>query len=194
MTGGIASGKSTVAQLFAARGVPIIDADQIARDVVAPGSALLQQVFARFGSHLRRSDGSLDRAALRRQVFAAPAERQALEALLHPAIAARAQALSASAQGPYQIHVSPLLVETQARARYDRVLVIDCDAALQLQRLQQRDGIDAQQAQAMLAAQATRAQRLAVADDVIVNEGDPAALAAQVEGLHRQYLSLAAAA
>ncbi len=194
LTGGIASGKSTVAQLFANLGIPIIDADQIARDVVAPGTALLAQLFDRFGAQLRRADGSLDRAALRRLVFEDAGKRAELEALLHPAIRARTERLAAQARGAYQIHVIPLLVETQAESRYDRVLLVDCPEALQLARLQARDGCDAQQARAMLASQASREARRAVADDVIVNDGLETALAPKVAALHQHYLALAATA
>ena len=143
LTGGIASGKSTVSRLFDALGVPVIDADQVARDVVAPGTTLLAQVFERFGAQLRRPDGSLDRTGLRRLVFADPARRRQLEALLHPAIRVRTENLAAQAGGPYQIHVIPLLVETHAGAQFDRVLLVDCPEALQLARLQARDGCDA---------------------------------------------------
>ncbi len=194
LTGGAGSGKSTVAQLFGALGVPVIDADQVARDVVAPGTALLAQVLERFGEQLRRPDGSLDRAALRRLVFEHPARRRELEALLHPAIRERTEQLAARAAGPYQIHVIPLLVETGARARFERVLVVDCPPELQLARLQARDGCDAQQARAMLASQASRSARLAAADDVILNDADAGALAPRVAALHRKYLSLAHAA
>jgi len=191
LTGGIASGKSTVAEMFAARGVPVIDLDQVAREVVTPGTVLLEQVLARFGQQLRRGDGTLDRSALRARVFADPSERAALEAMLHPAILARTAERSAAAGGPYQIIVNPLIVEMRARDRYDRILVVDCDPATQLHRLQQRDDVDAGLASAMLAAQATRAARLSIADDVLRNDGTPAELAAQVAMLHRRYLGLA---
>lgn len=194
LTGGIASGKSTVAQLFASLGIPIIDADQVAREVVAPGTLLLAQVFDHFGAQLRRADGSLDRAALRRLVFEDAGKRARLEALLHPAISERTERLAAQARGAYQIHVIPLLVETHAESHYDRVLLVDCPEAVQLARLQARDGCDAQQVRAMLASQASREARLAVADDVIVNDGLAADLAPKVTALHQQYLALAASA
>jgi dephospho-CoA kinase len=192
LTGGIASGKSAVSRLFASRGVPIIDSDELARELLAPGSALLAAVFARFGADLMRADGSLERAQLRERVFADSAARRELEQLLHPAIAARAQQLGEAAVGAYQIHVVPLLVETQLRDRYDRVLVVDCPESLQLSRLLARDGISPKLAQAMLAAQAPRTVRLAAADDVIRNEGSIEALAPQVATLHGKYLALAA--
>jgi len=193
LTGGVASGKTTVSLLFGALGIPVIDADQVARDVVAPGTRLLAQVFENFGPELRRPDGSLDRSALRRLVFSDIRTRRALEALLHPAIRVRTELLATKAGGSYQIHVIPLLVETHAGSQYDRVLVVDCLQSLQLARLLARDGCDAQQAQAMLASQASREARLAVADDVIVNDGEPADLAPKVAALHQKYLTLAAA-
>jgi len=192
LTGGIASGKSTVARLFAALGVPIIDADEIAREVIAPGTKLLPALFEQFGWQLQRADGSLDRAALRRLVFADAERRRQLEALLHPAIRDRTEALAAQLPGPYQIHVNPLLVETGARGRYGRVLVVDCPPALQLARLRARDTCGEPEAQAMLAAQVTRSARLAAADDVILNDAGPAALEPQVTALHKKYLSLSA--
>jgi dephospho-CoA kinase len=193
LTGGIASGKSAVSRLFAARGVPIIDSDDIGRALLTPGSPLLDAVYARFGADLARPDGSLDRALLRSRVFADSATRHQLEQLLHPAIAERAQQLAAQLPGPYQIHVVPLLVEAGLAARYDRVLVVDCPPALQLSRLLARDGITPALAQAMLDAQAARAVRLAAADDVIRNDGSIEALAPQVADLHARYLVLAAA-
>ncbi|MFI4895190.1 MAG: dephospho-CoA kinase [Steroidobacterales bacterium] len=192
LTGGIASGKSTVAALFADQGVPILDADLIAREVLVPGSALLVQLFDRFGPGVRAPDGTLDRAALRRVVFAEPALRRELEALLHPAIRARTEQLAARLNGPYQLHVVPLLVETNAAARYDRVLVIDCPESLQWQRLRARPGLSEQEARAMIEAQASRTARLAAADDILLNDGDLAALRPQVAALHARYLELSA--
>jgi dephospho-CoA kinase len=193
LTGGIASGKSTVAALFAALSVPVIDMDELAREVVAPGSALLAQVIARFGPAVCNRDGSLNRPALRGLVFRDAQARGELEALLHPAILARAAQLSAEAAGPYQIVVVPLLAESGAAPQYDRVLLVDCDEVLQRARLAQRDGSSPELVDAALAAQASRAQRLALADDVIRNDGEPAALGPKVRELHRQYLQQAAA-
>jgi dephospho-CoA kinase len=189
LTGGIASGKTTVSNLFAAMGVAILDMDVIAREVVAPGTALLAQLFDRFGPRVRRPDGDLDRSALRRLVFEDASLRRELEALLHPAIVARTEQLAAQASGPYQIHVVPLLVETHAGGGYDRVLVVDCPESLQWARLRARDGLTDAEAQAMMEAQASRAARLAAADDLIVNDGEPAALGPQVAALHRQYVT-----
>jgi len=192
LTGGIACGKSTVANLFAALGVTIVDTDLLAREVVAPGSPLLAEIGRHFGPEVLQKDGSLDRAALRARVFANPAERQWLEQLTHPAIRELTDARCESATGPYAnsyvIVAIPLLVETAGAKRFDRVLVVDCDPELQLARLQARDGVTSHQAAQILGAQATREQRLAVADDVIQNNGDIAALRDQVEKLHRQYL------
>lgn len=193
LTGGIASGKSTVGALFAVLGVPVIDTDQVAREVVAPGSAVLQHIVARFGPAVLQADGSLDRRRLRELVFADAAARADLEALTHPAIAAATAAHSAAAGGPYQLIAVPLLTEKGLAQRYDRVLVVDCDPAVQRLRLTLRDGIEPAVADAMLAAQATRAQRLAAADDVIQNTGALTALTGQIETLHRHYLELAAA-
>jgi dephospho-CoA kinase len=193
LTGGIASGKSAVAALFAAQGVPVIDLDQIAREVVAPGEPLLARVIERFGPGVAAPDGSLDRRALRRRVFADPRERRDLEALLHPAMFQRCRERAAAAGGPYQVIVNPLLAETRGRERYDRVLLVDCPESLQRARLAARDGSDPAEVEAILAAQATRAQRLAIADDVIVNDGDLGALPPRVAELHAQYLRLAAA-
>jgi dephospho-CoA kinase len=191
LTGGMGSGKSTVSGLFAALGVPVIDTDQIAREVVAPGTALLASVVARFGGQLLTPGGELDRRALRERVFADAAERAALEALMHPAIMAQLQRRAETAGGAYQILVIPLLVEHHLRSSVGRVLLVDCDPDLQLRRVQVRDGVTMAQAQAVLAAQASRAARLAAADDVIVNDGDLERLREQVETLHTRYGTLA---
>ncbi|MGQ0834035.1 MAG: dephospho-CoA kinase [Gammaproteobacteria bacterium] len=190
LTGGIASGKSTVAKLFAALGIPVIDTDEIAREVVAPGSALLPQLVARFGDGILNREGSLDRAALRAIVFADFAARAELEALTHPAILERMRARSAAAGGPYQILAIPLLVEKGAAREVDRVLVVDAGEAAQIRRLQARDGATLEQARAILAAQAPRAARLAIADDVIVNDGDLHRLRDQVGELHARYVAV----
>jgi dephospho-CoA kinase len=191
LTGGIASGKSTVAGLFAALGVPVIDTDQIARDVVTPGTALLERLVARFGKVVLTPAGELDRRALRERIFAAPADRAALEELMHPAIMAQLEQRSQAAGGRYQILAIPLLVEHNLKASVERVLLVDCSEALQLRRVQVRDGVTLAAARAVLAAQASRAARLAVADDVIVNEGDLEQVRRQVESLHIRYGTLA---
>lgn len=190
LTGGIASGKSAVAALFTAHGVPVVDSDVIAREVVALGSPALEAIRRRFGDGVLQADGSLDRRALREQVFAEPAARRDLEAITHPAIRARMQAWSQTAVGPYQIHMIPLLIEGGGRRDFDRVLVVDCPEQPQVQRVMQRDGVDEISARNVLAAQASRAERLAIADDVIVNDGDRDKLSIEVDALHRRYLQL----
>jgi len=193
LTGGIASGKTTVSKLFAALGVPIIDADEVSREVVAPGTTLLARIAAQFGPEIIASDGSLNRRALRERIFAEPALRLELEALTHPAIREAMEARSRIAGGRYQIFAIPLLAERGRDGRVDRVLVVDCSEALQRRRLQARDGSSPKEVEAILAAQASRSTRLAIADDVITNDGDLGALRIQVEKLHGEYLRLAAA-
>lgn len=191
LTGGIASGKTLVSRLFARLGVPIIDTDELAREVVEPGSEGLAAVRDRFGAGVIGADGRLDRRALRALVFADPQARKDLEAITHPRIRALVEQRSAAAAGPYQIHVVPLLVEARRRDSVDRVLVVDCPESLQLERLVQRDGGSREQAEAILAAQASRAERLAMADDVIVNDGVPRQVEDAVAALHARYTALA---
>ena len=189
LTGGIASGKSTVAQRFADLGVPVIDTDDIARDVVAPGQPLLSELAATFGKELLQVNGTLDRRALRQIVFADPAARLRLESLLHPVIRAELAARSAAAGGPYQVLVIPLLVEGGRKIDVDRILLVDCPEDLQIARVLKRDQSSEAEARAILAAQSSRQARLAAADDVIVNNGDLAKLTAAVDELHARYLS-----
>jgi len=191
LTGGIASGKSTAAKFFGALGVPILDSDQIARDVVEPGQPPLERLVERFGPKILTVDGHLDRPALREIVFSDPKARADLEALTHPAIGAAMEARSAAAGGLYQILVIPLLVEKNLAAHVDRVLVVDCDEGLQIRRLRDRDGSTLQQVQAILKAQAPRAARLKAADDVIHNDSGLSAVRDQVATLHARYLELA---
>ena len=191
LTGGIASGKSTAAKFFGALGVPILDSDQIARDVVEPGQPPLERLVERFGPAILTADGHLDRPKLRDIVFSDPKARADLEALTHPAIGAALEARSASAGGPYQVLVIPLLVEKNLGSQVDRVLVVDCAEELQLRRLRDRDGSTPEQARAILNAQVSRAARLKAADDVISNDADMSAVRAQVEALHARYLELA---
>jgi dephospho-CoA kinase len=193
LTGGIASGKSTVAGLFAAHGVPILDTDQIARDVVEPGEPALDAVVAAFGQTVLAPDGRLDRRALRARVFTDASARARLEAILHPVIRAELARRSAAAGGPYQVWVIPLLVEGDRVDHVDRVLVVDCPAEVQLARLRARDGETEASARAMVAAQASRERRLAAADDVILNDGAQEDLAARVAELDAKYRALAAA-
>ncbi len=195
LTGGIASGKSEVSRRFEALGITVADADIAAREVVATGSLALEQIAARFGTDMLLADGSLDRARLRAHVFADAEERKALEAITHPAIRARLREVCESASSPYAIAAIPLLAEAGGRATYPwlhRVLVTDVPAAVQHARLLRRDNIDETLATRMIAAQANREQRLALADDVIVNDGHPAQLQPQVEALDRLYRRLAA--
>jgi len=192
LTGGIASGKTTVANLFASRGVPLIDTDVIAREVVEPGQPALAAVVAAFGPSVLDADGRIDRRRMRDRVFNDPAARKQLEGILHPAIRAEMERQSAHAPGPYQVLVIPLLAEGGRRGHIDRVLVVDATEALQIERLMRRDGSTREQALAALSSQAKRDARLAIADDVIVNDGDAAALDARVDELHRAYLELAA--
>jgi dephospho-CoA kinase len=191
LTGGIASGKSTAAKFFGALGVPILDSDQIARDVVEPGQPPLERLVERFGAAILTPDGHLDRPKLRDIVFSDPKARADLEALTHPAIGAALEARSATAGGPYQVLVIPLLVEKNLGSQVDRVVVVDCAEELQIKRLRDRDGSQPEQARAILAAQASRAARVKAADDVISNDADMSAVRSQVEALHARYLELA---
>ena len=194
LTGGIASGKSAVADRFAARGIAVVDADVAARDVVAPGQPALAEIAAVFGDGVLQADGTLDRAALRRHVFDDDAARRRLEAILHPRIRVRMHEHAQRAGGPYVIVAIPLLAEGGGRLAYpwlDRILVVDVPREAQLARLVRRDGIEVALAERMVAAQADRASRLAIADDVIVNEGALALLDAEVDALDRRYRALA---
>ena len=196
LTGGIASGKSALEKAFAKQGVVVADADLLAREVVAPGEPALAAVVERFGAGVLQVDGQLDRAALRVRVFGDPEQRRALEAILHPAIRARLEAICRAAPGPYAIATVPLLTEGGGRAAYPwlhRILVVDTPAAVQKARLMQRDGIDATLADQMMAAQASRAERLALADDIVVNDGDIHHLQHAADALHLRYLALATA-
>jgi dephospho-CoA kinase len=192
LTGGIASGKTTVTQRFAELGVPVIDADVASRNVVQPGTPGLAQVVQRFGVGVLDADGRLDRRALRNLIFEDSSLRRALDAILHPLIRADMEREAAQAQGPYVIMAIPLLVEGGgAGKRVDRVLVVDADETLQIQRLQARDGSSQHEARAILNSQASRAARLAAADDVLLNTGTVADLRQAVDRLHEQYLQFA---
>ena len=194
VTGGVASGKSAATDAFAARGIVIADADLAARAVVARGEPALAEIVARFGTGCLDADGGLDRAAMRARVFADPTARKALEAILHPRIRLWLQSACREAAGRYVVAAIPLLAEGGGRAAYpwlDRILVVDVPEAVQQQRLMRRDGTDAALAGRMIAAQAPRAQRLALADDVIVNDGPLSALDEAVARLDARYRRLA---
>lgn len=191
LTGGIASGKSLAADAFAALGVPVLNADAVAREVVAPGSAGLQQIRERFGAGFLTPAGELDRRKMREHVFADGAARRALEAITHPLIRARLLQWRDAQRAPYCVLDVPILVESGLAAIVDRILVVDAPPTLQAQRLMARDGIGEDLAQRMLAAQASREQRLARADDVILNAGPPQAVRDGVAQLHAFYLDLA---
>jgi dephospho-CoA kinase len=191
LTGGIASGKSTVADLFAALGIPVIDTDVIAREVVEPGRPALAQVVAAFGSDVLDAEGRLDRRRMRERIFGDPDAKRRLESILHPAIRMEMERQSLAAEGPYQVLVIPLLTEGGRRDHVDRVLLVDVPEELQIERLMRRDGVSHEQAKASLKAQATRAQRLALADDVVRNTGRVDDLREQVARLHEKYLKLA---
>jgi dephospho-CoA kinase len=191
LTGGVASGKSTVAEMFAELGVPVVDTDVIAREVVEPGTPALDEIRETFGDEVIAADGSLDRTAMRGIVFADDAAREALEAIVHPRIRAETIAQATAAGGEYQLIVVPLLVESPLRSFVDRVLVVDCSEETQVIRLLARDAGSDGQARRMLAAQASREARLAIADDVIGNEGDLGDTRRQVLQLHENYLEAA---
>ncbi len=191
LTGGIASGKSTVSECFIQLGIPVIDADEVAREVVAPGTPGLRAVVTRFGEHVLDTAGALNRGALRAVIFQDPEARRDLEAILHPLIRARMDELADAAIGPYVVMAIPLLVEGGPTDRVDRILVVDTDESAQVQRVLSRDHVDETQARAIVAAQASRAQRLNVADDVLENRGSVAQLRQAVEKLHGRYLQLA---
>ena len=196
LTGGIASGKSEVARRFEAHGITVVDADVLAREAVAPGSAGLAAVVARFGTGVLTLAGELDRAALRRHVFDDPAARADLEAIVHPRVRAAVEAGCRAATSPYVVAAIPLLAEGGGRAGYpyfDRILVVDVPIATQRGRLVARDRIAPELADRMIAAQATRAQRLAIADDVIVNTDGREALPSAIDALDARYRALAAA-
>jgi dephospho-CoA kinase len=196
VTGGIASGKSEVTRRFEALGIEVLDADLIARELVEPGQPALAEIARRFGAGVIDAAGRLDRRALRAIVFADSAARRDLEAILHPRVHASLQARAQAAAPPYVLLAIPLLAES-APGRYawlDRVLVVDVPRAVQIQRVMQRDAVERAAAEAALAAQASREARLAMAHDVIVNDGPLAALDAIVAKLHARYLALAAGA
>jgi len=192
LTGGIGSGKSTVAHAFEAHGVEVIDADALAHGLTAPGGAAIPALRTAFGNEVIDASGALDRARMRRIAFADASARQRLEAILHPMIRAETDRLARSARSAYVILMIPLLVESgDPHARCDRVLVVDCPEEEQVRRVMARSGLPRAEAEAIMATQASRAARLAAADDVVDNSGKPSGLAAQVATLHRRYLDFA---
>jgi dephospho-CoA kinase len=193
LTGGIGSGKTAVSDRFARFGAPIIDTDQLARELVEPGQPALADIVAEFGPDCLDDAGRLHRSRLRERVFADPAGRRRLEAILHPRIRALARERIARLTAPYCLLVIPLLAETGMTDLVDRVLVVDAPEAEQVRRVMARDGIAEEQARRILAAQADRGQRLALADEIVENAGDLATLDRQVTALHRYYSTLAAA-
>jgi len=194
LTGGIGSGKSAVAERFARHGVAVVDTDAIAHELTGPGGAAMPTLVAAFGAEVADGRGALDRAAMRRRVFADGSAKARLESILHPLIRQLSDERCRAAAGPYVILAVPLLVESGTyRARCDRILVVDCPESLQVSRVMARSGLAATEVEAIMAAQASRTQRLAAADDVIPNDGGLEALDARVERLHADYLAAASA-
>ena len=194
LTGGIGSGKSTVADLFGSLGAALIDTDLIAHALTAPGGAAMPAILEAFGPSFVQADGALNRAVMRERVFNDPLAKQRLEAILHPMIGSETRRAAEAAAGDYLIYVVPLLVESgKWRSRVDRILVVDCPEPLQVARVMQRNAMREDQVRAIMAAQVGRGTRLAAADDVIVNDADSAALLPQVARLHAQYCRLAQA-
>ena len=192
ITGGIGSGKTTVANQFAALGIEVVDADLIAREVVAPGTPALAAITSHFGPEILTEQGLLDRRALRERIFSDPAAKSWLNALLHPIIRSEMLRQCAAVSSPYCLLVVPLLVENRLTELADRVLVIDVDEATQIERTCRRDGVSRAQAQAILASQASRTERLAMADDVLDNQsGTTETIRARILALHETYLAFA---
>lgn len=192
VTGGIGSGKSAVSQRFEDRGVTVVDADVVAREVVEPGTAALQAIAEHFGPDVLTASGALDRAALRQVVFADDAERKWLEQLLHPLIGEEIVRQLNGARSEYAMLVSPLLIETAQRELCDRILVVDVPEAVQVERTMARDGNTREQVERIIASQADRQRRLDSADDVIANDGPLEELDRKVAELHKMYLDIAA--
>jgi len=193
LTGGIASGKGAVAECFVGNGVPVFDADVVARELVQAGTPALAEIATVFGAQMLTASGELDRRRMRELVFADPAERHRLEAILHPRVRTALQQAAEDCNAPYCVLVIPLLAEHRSDYDFiDRVVVVDLSPRIQIERLQQRDHCTREAADRSLAAQAPREQRLAIADDVIDNDGDKSALGPIVARLHEQYLADAA--
>ena len=191
LTGGIASGKSTIAGFFEELGVPVIDTDIVAREVVAPGSRALEDIRDTFGEEVIDAQGELDRRAMRNIIFADDGKRRSLEAILHPRIRTETWRQAAAADGPYVV-VVPLLYESPMKSEMDRIVVVDCAEETQIDRLMSRDNETREQACRILATQASRDQRLTIADDIVSNDGDIDGARARVRRLHETYLGMAA--
>ena len=191
LTGGIGTGKSTVTKRFIGLGVPVIDADEIAHDLVKPRQPALQEIVREFGMEFLTPEGGLNRSLLRKAVFNDPKRRKALESILHPLVRKEMLRRAGLISAPYCIFCIPLLTETHQADMVDRVLVIDSPEKLQYERIRKRDGLPQTEIKAILAAQARREDRLALADDVIINEGSLDDIYRQVDGLHEKYLKLA---
>ncbi|MGD8711730.1 MAG: dephospho-CoA kinase [Thiohalophilus sp.] len=191
LTGGIGSGKTTVAQAFARLDVPLIDTDVIARELVAPGLPALKAIVSHFGNSVLTRDGELDRPKLREIVFSSAEQRAELERILHPRIREVVQSRLAELDAPYCLIIIPLLSETGGYPFLDRVLLVDAAEETQIARTMARDGLERQQVEQILASQSSREQRRAIADDIIDNNGDSASIQQQVEALHQHYLRLA---
>jgi dephospho-CoA kinase len=194
LTGGIGSGKTTISDLFAELGVEVIDTDAIARALTSKPQAAMRAIEAQFGPAVIAADGSLDRDRMRELAFSDPEARQTLQRILHPLIRAEVERRLSATASPYALVVVPLLVESGGYDFARRILVVDCSGEQQIARVVQRSGLSREQVRAIMATQATRSDRLAIADDVIRNDGDISALKAQVQRLHAQYLALAKSA
>jgi dephospho-CoA kinase len=192
LTGGIGAGKTTLARLFAERGVPVFEADEVARRVVEPDQPAFAEIVHAFGTGLLTADGALDRAALRRLVFADPESRHRLEAIVHPKVYSALEHWLRGTVAPYCLLSIPLLLESGRLDLVDRVLVIDCPEALQIERVMRRSGLSEAEVRAIIATQVSRATRLAKADDLVVNASTLAALVRAVESLDQKYRALAA--
>ena len=190
LTGGVGSGKSTVADMFSALGVPVIDADQLAHELVAPGQVALDEIVATFGTAVIMANGELDRDAMRQRIYADPAQKSRLESILHPRIRQRIRTLLAGIKSHYTIVVIPLLLETNQADLVDRILVVDTPEKEQLKRVAARDGLSDNAVMAIINAQADRQTRLEAADDVIVNDQDISALTEHVQELHKYYMDI----
>ena len=193
LTGGVGSGKSKVADLFVEKGAGLVDTDAIAHELTGPNGAAMPALVAEFGPAVANQLGALDRVAMRQLVFADQSARARLEGVLHPLIRQISTARCDAAESPYVILAVPLLVESGTyRQRCDRIVVVDCPESLQIKRVMARNGMSADEVKAIMAAQATRSQRLAAADDVVTNDADLVTLSLQVESLHQKYLHLSA--